>query len=357
MIGPAIAAFAASLAAGGIAAACIRRMPTLRSQLIALALVCASIPLAAVLATGVLMFESHDDLVLLAVVSGAAAAVLVGGITVARGIAARVRTLRAAPDAITAGDLSARAARGGPAELDTLAASLNEMADRLEELLDARRRLVMWAGHDLRTPLASLRAMTEAIEDGLVPAEEYAPAIAQRVGDLTRLVEDLFELARIDAGASPLDLRPAPVQTIIDDAIRGRHAEARAAGVVIEPEFADDLPNAQCAPVMVGRVLDNLLGNALRHTSSRDRIAVRAGRDAQMVRIEVEDSGEGFDPEAIERMFDHFWRGDRARAVDGGGAGLGLAIARGLVEAHGGRIWAEVPGGGGARICFTLRAA
>jgi len=125
----------------------------------------------------------------------------------------------------------------------------------------------------------------------------------------------------------------------------------------VSADISEDLPDVFCAPDKVERVLFNLLGNALRHTPSDGSVFVRAEPSAGVVRVSVEDTGEGLSGEVIGRMFDHFWRGDRSRVRDGAGAGLGLAIARGLVEAHGGAIWAENRDDGGARITFTLPAA
>jgi signal transduction histidine kinase len=357
VIGEALVVAAAGLAAGVVGALGVRRLPTVRLQLTGLAVLCAIVPLVAVVAIGALMVDHGQALTLTVVAVGSGLAVLGGGLLVAGGLADRIERLRRAPEAISAGDLSARAPRGGPAELDAMAAALNDMAERLEELLDARRRMAMWAGHDLRGPLASLRAMTEALEDGLADPADYLPAMGERIGDLSRLVDDLFELARLDAGAQLPETRPAPVAALVEAAIRARAAEAEARGVRLEPRLPGDLPPVECAPDSVRRVLDNLLGNAIRHTRGPGTVSVGATRADGDVRLEVQDTGEGLSAEAAERMFEHFWRGDGARAADGGGAGLGLAIARGLVEAQGGVIWAEHAEGGGARICFTLPVA
>lgn len=357
MIGTGLLAVGGSAAAGMLAAIGIRRLSSLRLQLVALAFGCAVIPIAAVVLTGLLMLDRSQWVVLIGVAAGAAAAVVGAGSLVARGVTRNVAELQVAQDAVGAGDLSARVAMSGPAEIDRLGESFNAMADRLEDLIDARRRLVMWAGHDLRAPIASLRAMTEAIEDGVAEPAHYLPAIQRRVRDLGQMVDELFELARLDGGDAAVQLRPAPIQNVVETSIAAWRADAEAAGVAIHAHVAPDLPDAVCSPASVGRVLDNLLSNAIRHTRPSDAIAVRASSHDDTVYVEVRDTGEGLDDEAIGRMFDHFWRGDRARSVDDGGAGLGLAIARGLVEAQGGRIWAESPPDGGARVCFTLAAA
>jgi signal transduction histidine kinase len=247
-----------------------------------------------------------------------------------------------------------RAPESGPAEVADLAASFNEMAASLEQLFDARRELVAWASHDLRTPLANMQAMLEALEDGLADPDETLPVLREQVGVLSMLVDDLFELARIDAGALTLELRDALLEPVVESCLRGVEADARRRGVGLASSVPEQV-SAHCAPEKVERVLFNLLTNALRHTPSDGSVAVRVERVDREVHVSVEDSGEGLGDEARTRMFDRFWRADPARSARG--AGLGLAIARGLVEAHGGRIWAEDRPEGGARVSFTLPAA
>jgi signal transduction histidine kinase len=176
------------------------------------------------------------------------------------------------------------------------------------------------------------------------------------VEKLGSLVDDLFELARIDAGALTLELREAPVGRLVESCVRGLEAEAQARQVRLEALVDGGLPSVRCAPDKVERVLYNLLTNALRHTPSDGSVAVRVESRAEDVCVMVEDTGNGMPSEALRRAFDRFWRGDPARSGDAG-AGLGLAIARGLVEAQGGRIWAENRPGGGAVVSFTLPAA
>jgi signal transduction histidine kinase len=227
------------------------------------------------------------------------------------------------------------------------------MAARLEELFDARRELVAWASHDLRTPLAAIRAMIEAVEDGVATPEQYTQALAEQVRTLSVLVDDLFELARIDAGVLTLELEETSLADLVDSCVRGLEAEACRRNIRLESRL-NGAPPVRCAPDKVERVLLNLLTNALRHTPADGSIAVLVEPARDEVRVSVEDSGEGIAPEVLRRVFDRFWRGDPARS--GGGSGLGLAIARGLVEAQGGHIWAENRPGGGARVSFTLPA-
>ena len=353
MISFALAVAGGTLGAGIVAALLLRRLPTVRLQLVGLALVAVLLPLVAVLVSGLVMFQSGHDLTILAVAAGCASAALAAALLVAGSISGGLGRLAAASGRLARGELSARAAEGGPAELHQLSTAFNEMAANLERLFDARRELVIWASHDLRTPLANMQAMLEAVEDGLAPPDDYLPALRDQVHALSLLVDDLFELVRIDSGALTLELHEAQLAGLVDGCLRGVAAEALARHVELESRVDSTLV-VRCAPEKVERVLQNLLANALRHTPSDGSVAVYVHSEPDAVRVTVEDTGDGLDEDAHERMFERFWRGDPARSARG--AGLGLAIARGLVEAHGGRIWAESRPGGGARVSFTLPA-
>jgi signal transduction histidine kinase len=333
-----------TLVAGLGAAVALRQLPTLRLQLAGLALAATLLPLAAVVLSGVVMFDSGHDVVLLAVAAASSTVACVAALFVARGITRPVERLRTTSAALAGGDLGARAVESGPAELRHLAEATNEMAGRLEELFDARRRLVAWASHDLRTPIASLQAMVEAIEDGLATTDDYLPSMREQVRALGMLVDDLFELARIDAGALTLELEDASLAGLVEATVRGLQPQATVRHVSLVTRIDGDGLLVRCAPEKVERVLYNLLTNALRHTPSDGSVAVLAQPQEREVVVTVEDTGEGLRP-------------DGAEARERGGAGLGLAIARGLVEAQGGRIWAENRPGGGARVSFTLPAA
>ena len=354
MIANAVIVALATLAIGLVLATLLRLLPTVRLQLAGLAVLAVLLPLGAVLASGWVMFHMGDDVKILAVTAASALTALVAALLVARSIADSIDRVREASVEFAQGNLDARAPEGGPAEVAELAASFNEMGANLSRLFDTRRELVAWASHDLRTPLANMQAMLEALEDGLGEPEEYVPVLREQVRVLSLLVDDIFELARIDAGALTLEMHRLPVAPVISSSLRGVEAEARSRHVTLAAEVEDDV-TARFAPEKVERVLMNLLTNALRHTPSDGVVAVRVEPHAGEVRVAVEDTGEGLDAEAQERMFERFWRGDQSRSSRG--AGLGLAIARGLVEAHGGRIWAEDREGGGARVCFTLPAS
>jgi signal transduction histidine kinase len=323
----------ATLAAGLLAAVLVRRAPTVRLQLVGFGLVAVLLPLAAVVLSGVVMFQSGHDLTILAVAGASSTVALAAALLLARGVVLPVEELRRTSLALAGGDLAARAEPGGARELRELARSLNQTAANLEQLFDARRQLVAWASHDLRTPLASLQAMLEALEDGLAEPERYLPAMRDQVRTLGMLIDDLFELARIDAGVLTLELQNSPLTPLVETCLRGFEAEAEAKGVRLEARI-NGTAAARCDPEQVERVLFNLLTNALRHTPSDGSVAVVVEPDQAEVRVTVEDTGEGM------------------KGKDGGG--LGLAIAQGLVAAQGGRVWAEDRPGGGARVSFTL---
>jgi signal transduction histidine kinase len=356
VIGFALVVALATLAAGLVAALLLRRLPSVRLQLAGLGLLAVLLPLAAVLLSGLVMFDSGHDLTILAVAVACSTAALAAAFLLGASILRSLERVRGASSALARGDLAARAPESGPAELAELAASFNEMAAHVEELFDARRQLVAWASHDLRTPLASMQAMLEALEDGLAPPERYLPAMREQVRTLGLLVDDLFELARIDAGVLTLELHDASLSGLVRSCLRSLEAEALARRVALRAEIDGD-PPVVCAPDKVERVLFNLLTNALRHTPSDGSVAVVVEPLAAEVRVTVADTGEGIPSDSLRRVFERFWRDDPARSRDRGGAGLGLAIARGLVEAQGGKIWAENGPDGGARVSFTLPKA
>jgi signal transduction histidine kinase len=346
-----------TLVAGVALALALRLLPTVRMQLAGLALLAVGLPLAAVILGGLVMFHMHDDVKILAVAAASASTALAAALLLGGQIARHIRGLEVVADEFSRGELRARAPTEGPRELAHVGEAFNAMAGNIEALFDARRQLVAWASHDLRTPVASIQAMLEALDDGLASIDEYLPALHQQTHTLASLIDDLFELARIDAGALTLELREAQLPQLVSHCVSGLEADARARQVRLESQLDDALPDVRCAPEHVQRVLLNLVTNALRHTPSDGSILVRAKRRDRDLEVSVEDTGVGLSKEAEQRMFERFWRGDASRTRASGGAGLGLAIARGFVEAQGGRIWAENRPEGGARFAFTLPIA
>jgi signal transduction histidine kinase len=332
-----------------------------------------------VMTTSALMFLSAHDLSLLVLLLAFAAAIsLAFAYTMTGMLSADLERLAGAASRLAEGDLTARVGMRSADEVGRVAAAFDHMAERLQhaferqrELEGERRALVTAVSHDLRTPLSTTRAMVEALADGVVTDEadvqRYLGLIRGEVQHLSSLIDDLFELSQIDAGA--LRLRRVSVQAakLVGDVVAAHQAPADAREIdlqaTIEPELA--AVNLYADPDRLQRVLRNLLDNALRHTPPGGTIHVRAGRAKDMVELSVSDSGPGIAADDREQIFERFYRGEpsRSRAGVGGpeassaGTGLGLAIARALVEAHHGRIWAEPSTLGGATLRLTLPRA
>jgi signal transduction histidine kinase len=309
------------------------------------------------------MFVSEHDATLVAVLLLYSVGAGIGAAVVtARSSARAVRRLTAAASALGDGDLDARAGKieGGP-ELDVLAATLDDMAARLQgaqererQIEGTRRDLVSAVSHDLRTPLASLRAMVEAIDEGVVDDPEsmrrYAKEMRRSVRQLGTMVDDLFELAQLDAGAIETETRRARLGEVVSSAVAAVELQAEEKGLSLVAEL-NDADDAPCSPRLV-RVIQNLLVNAVRHTPADGSVRIEARHSADALEVAVADTGEGIAPHDLERVFDPFFRADPAR--HGGGAGLGLALAKRIVEALGGEISAESEPSHGARFAVTL---
>jgi signal transduction histidine kinase len=225
------------------------------------------------------------------------------------------------------------------------------------EIEEARRQLVAAASHDLRTPLASLRLLVESIDDGVATGEtrdRYLKEIRTHVGVLSDLIDDLFELSRIEAGDISWTMRQVKVRELIGDTVAAMRAPAAERGVSLAAELPAAELVASANAEKVQRVLFNLIQNAIRHTPADGSVTVRARSAAGGVEVEVADNGEGIPAGDGDRVFEAFYRGEAARGEEG--AGLGLAISRAIVEAHGGKIWFE-DGAPGTRVHFTLKSA
>jgi signal transduction histidine kinase len=246
---------------------------------------------------------------------------------------------------------------GAAALAAALAVRLSMEERSRREVDEARRALVAAASHDLRTPLASLRLLVDAIEDGVATGEtrdRYLAEIRSHVGILSDLIDDLFELSRIEAGDISWSLRQVELGELIGETVAAMRAPAEERGVRLAAELPPQGVSAEADAEKVQRVLFNLIQNAIRHTPADGSVTVRARPHGGDVEVEVADDGEGIPPGDGERVFEAFYRGDASRGEDG--AGLGLAISRAIVEAHGGRIWLE-DGMPGTRVRFTLPAA
>jgi signal transduction histidine kinase len=225
------------------------------------------------------------------------------------------------------------------------------------QIEEARRQLVAAASHDLRTPLASLRLLVESIDDGVATGEtrdRYLREIRTHVAVLSGLVDDLFELSRIEAGEIAWTMRQVELGELIGEAVAAMRAPAEERGVRLAADLPAGAIVAEADAEKVQRVLFNLIQNAIRHTPADGSVTVRARPSGGGVEVEVADDGEGIPAVDSEHVFEAFYRGDASRGEDG--AGLGLAISRAIVEAHGGRIWLE-DGHPGTRVRFTLKAA
>ena len=243
-------------------------------------------------------------------------------------------------------------------ELGTAAAALDDMIGRLalaehqrSDDDNARRALLAAIGHDLRTPLAALQAAIEALQDGLAAdPERYLRSMSRDVAHLRELVDDLFLLARIEAGELTLERQHVDLAELADETIEAMEPTARLQQVDLHLEATGSVP-VLGGPEALGRVMRNLVDNAIRHAPASSRVVLRV-LNGDGATVEVIDEGPGFDPALLTSAFDSFSRADPSRNRDTGGAGLGLAIAKGVIEAHGGQIWAG-PGPGG-HVSFRL---
>lgn len=279
---------------------------------------------------------------------------------IAAGVAAYYLTrplqrLTSAAQAVADGDLSHRVDVGGPGEVGRLGEAFNEMAGSLAESEALRRRLVADVAHELRNPIASLRAQTEAIAEGVMaPDPARLASIADDTRYLSRLVEDLQELAAAEAGQlrydmQPMDLAAAACQAVERATVLAPEDVAVSCEVTGEVRVSGDEGR-------IAQVMRNLLDNALRHTEAGS-VTVRVSSQGDQAVVEVVDTGEGIPEADLPYIFERFYRADAARARDTGGSGVGLAVSRRILEDHGGRVSASNADGGGAVIGFRLPLA
>ena len=291
-------------------------------------------------------------LLIVAVVAGLSAVLLILGLS--RRILAPVEALTAAVRRMEAGDLSQRVEVTSRDEIGELARAFNAMADGLARLEELRRNMVTDVAHELRTPLSNIRGYLEAIQDGVVqPERGIIDSLYEEAILLNRLVDDLQELSLAEAGQIRLERQPVALADIVDRAVEAVRPRAEAEGVTLQVDLPEDLL-VDVDPQRIGQVLRNLLDNALTHTPSGGEITVAAHAEGQWVEVGVRDTGSGIAAEDLPYVFERFYRADKSRSRATGGAGLGLAIARQLVEAHGGRIWVESTEGEGCTFTLAL---
>ena len=336
-----------------------------RQRLVAVALVAAVASLANLGALAALMFVDPQDAALMgSLLAYSLGAGVAAALVASRAQSSAVDRLARAASRLAEGDLDARVGPlGAGPELDALARTLDEMAERVQRSIAAeraadrvRRDMITAVSHDLRTPLAGLRAVAESIVDGVVDdtptLRRYMADVHSQVATLSRLVDDLFELVQLEEGALLRESSRARLEDVIGAAVDACRAQAQAKGLVVEQRL-DGAGSAACSP-RLGRVLQNLLQNAIRHTPADGTITIEARRRPDAVEVVVADSGEGIPAEALDLVFEPFWRGDPSRT--GPGSGLGLALAKRIVEALGGDIRVESVPAAGSRFAVLLPA-
>jgi signal transduction histidine kinase len=332
-------------------------------------LIAAGLTLLNVWVTARLMFINEHDLALATLLLLFAAGITVSfGIFISSSSMQALHRLALGARRVSEGDLTTRVPEEGRDEISQLSVAFNEMIRRLESaaaaeraLEEARRDLVAWASHDLRTPLASLRAMTDALAEGVVDdaetARRYLRQSQQEIDRMNRLLDDLFELAQLDTGGLVLACEAASLSDLISDALEGFAEQARSSGIRLDGSAGPGIDPVFMAPDKIGRVLNNLIENALRHTPEGGSVMIAAAlRDADVV-ISVADTGSGIDRSDRPHIFERFFRGEKSRTRTGynrGGTGLGLAISKGIVDAHGGSIWLDDGESSGTKITFSL---
>lgn len=337
-----------------------RRLPSLRWTILLVATAAVMVAAAVVGVSAAAMFldPAGVRLVLAALTVGTGLGLMVA-IGVTGSLTADLRRLAATAGRVADGDLQVHTEIDRRDEVGALAGSLDRMVDQLARLQDERERaeaarhlLLASIGHDLRTPLASLRAAIEAIQDGVATdPERYLRSMAGDVDLLSAMVDDLFVLSRLRAGDVHLERMSLDLWEVAESAVESVRPLAARRGI---SACCDGDGNAAVAgdPQALDRVLRNLLDNAIRHAPVGSTVRVSVGTDAEWAVVRVQDDGPGFPQEFIDRAFDLFARADAARVRVGGGAGLGLAIAKELVDAHGGEIWIDQAGG--TTVAFRL---
>jgi signal transduction histidine kinase len=323
--------------------------------------------LVALVVVGLLMVVSGHDAALVALIVAVAGVVaVIAAKLVADGILRDVEAIRDGLTAVGRGEREVHIDTSVRDELAELAGEANSMIARLraeESLRDqsesARRDLVAAVSHDLRTPITSLRLLAEAVDDEIVDGElrrGYLERMRIHIDALSALIDDLFELSRLEAGDIRWSLERVPLGDLVGETVEAMRVQADAKGVAVVAELPDALGAARANPEKLQRVLFNLIQNAIRHTPADGSVVVRAEPVADAIEIEVADTGNGIAPEERDQVFTAFYRGGADAARTGAGAGLGLAVSRAIVEAHGGRIWladARI----GTRVRFSVPAA
>ncbi|HEV3480541.1 MAG TPA: ATP-binding protein [Gaiellaceae bacterium] len=325
------------------------RLPSLKLKL--------GVVILAAVAVTVVVVAAGEQLGISPVLTGLAAGVLALAMVqfLAHGMTYPLREMASAARAMAAGDYARRVTATSRDEVGELARAFNEMSRQLGEVDRFRRDLVANASHELRTPLGALRARLENIADGVEPADPTAIAdVLSQVERLGGLVEQLLDLSKLESGAVPLELTEVRAGELFDDAAAewSEHAGVRGVRIELDPGSPELVLRVDADRMR--QVLANLVANAIRHSPDSGRVLLRARANGATNRLEVRDEGPGIPADELERVFERFYRSDRARSADAGGAGLGLAIARWIIELHGGTIRAAPVDPTGCRIVVEL---
>ncbi len=320
-------------------------------------------------AVSLLMFVSPHDAYLLAVLLAFAGGLAAYSATLlARGVQRDIEQVRDRLAAVGEGGRELPALRtGGRDEIAELAAATDRMTSQLAEreaqrdaAEDARRDLIAAVSHDLRTPLTSLQLLAQGIDDGVLGDDgdrrAWLESISVHVRSMSTLVDDLFELTRLEAGDIQWSMRRVQLAELLAEAVEAMRTHAAAKGVAVEARLPSNLAAAQANPEKVQRVLVNLIQNAIHHTPADGSVTVRAESNGSAVEIEVADTGAGIPAADRERVFEPFYRGHGDSSRTREGSGLGLSICRAIVEVHGGRIWLA-DSTRGTSVRFTLPRA
>ena len=331
----------------------LRRRTGVRRQVVLVGAIAAAQTVVTIALFVALMFvSSHDALFTLLATAYCALLAVWAGWLLSRRVLDDLRAVEEGLTAVGEGRRDVRLAVGGDDEVTRLAREVEAMTDRLARTEAARNDLVAAVSHDLRTPITSLRLLVEALDDDVIDERDRAASMAKlrtHVGALAALIDDLFELSRLQAGDLRWTMERVELGELVGETVEAMR-RADVARLVVE--VPGDLAPARAAPEQIQRVLFNLIQNAIRHTPADGSVTVRAAAADGGVEVEVADTGSGIADDDRERVFDAFFQGG-ASARGNGSAGLGLAISRAIVEAHGGRIWLE-PSGAGTRVRFTL---
>ncbi|MGD0877901.1 MAG: ATP-binding protein [Anaerolineales bacterium] len=297
-----------------------------------------------------LQYLNRTNMALLYAALGAALVSLGLGTILARTLTHPLRKLTAAIHAMAKGDLKQHVQVNSSDELSELATAFNQMSADLDRLNISRRQMTADIAHDLRSPLTVIGGYVESIRDGVLkPTPERLDTIHAEVMHLQRLVEDLRTLSQADAGELRLHREPMAPLALLEQIAKSYNQMAAQNKVTLEVQAQPDLPVIRLDQDRMAQVFGNLIGNSLRYTPQGGRILLTAGQEKDMLIFHVQDNGQGISPEVLPYIFDRFYRADSARS-QGGESGLGLAIARSVVEAHGGSISAESAVGQGTKI-------